>query len=40
MGYIPSLREFWKICRKSNIVTPQVGDILNIFKEKQPRQKL
>ena len=37
--YIPSLREFQKAYHKSNNITPQVGDIVNIFKDKQPRQK-
>ena len=45
MEYIPyiyriyTFREFQKIQRKSSIVTLQVGDIVNIFEEKQPRQK-
>ena len=36
--YIPSLREFQKAYHKSNII-PQVGEIVNIFEDKQPRQK-
>ena len=37
--YIPSLREFQKAYHKSNNIIPQVGDIANIFEDKQPRQK-
>ena len=33
-----SLREFQKANHKSNNITPQVGDIVNIFEGKQPRQ--
>ena len=37
--YIPSLREFQKAYHKSNNIIPQVGDIVNVFEDKQPRQK-
>ena len=37
--YIPSLREFQKAYHKSNNIIPQVGDIVNIFEDKKPRQK-
>ena len=35
--YVPSLREFHKLYRKTNNI-PNVGDIVNIYEEKQPRQ--
>ena len=38
-GYIPSLRECQKAYHKSNNIFLQVSDILNIFEDKQPRQK-
>ena len=37
--YTPSLCEFQKVYHRSNSIIPQVGDIVNIFEDKQPRQK-
>ena len=36
--YVPSLREFHKLYRKTNSIIPNVGDIVNIYEGKQPRQ--
>ena len=37
--YIASLRDCQKAYHKSNNIVPQVGDTVNIFEDKQPRQK-
>ena len=36
--YVPSLREFHKVYRKTNNIIPNVGDIVKIYEEKQLRQ--
>ena len=37
--YIPSLREYQKVYHRSNNIVPNVGDIVIVYEDRQPRHK-